>query len=175
MLRNKAMEAMIKRMSTHQKANYMKGKTYHARLTWLVKYMLDPDKMTRCGLEGSKLLAGIHAAKKRLKRVDAALEKAKMRKTEILEDIRGAGLENAGIDCEKFKRLSTVDAHLAMAKMRRTQSCEEIGMKRNEVTLLDAQFDNAGIDCETEMRAIDCEKESIGRMFESMLRRIEEP
>ena len=125
----------------------------------------------------SKLLAGIHAAKNRLRRVDAALEKAKMRKTEILEDIRGAGLENAGIDCEKFKRLSTIDAHLEMAKMRRTQICEEIGMKRNEVTLLDAQFDDAGIDCETEgnRRAIDCEKESIGKLFESMLRRIEEP
>ena len=171
----------------------MKGKTYHARLTWLAEYMRDPDKVRRCGIEGSnllegiavekiktpksKLLAGIHAAKKPLNRVDAALEKAKMRKTEILEDIRGAGLENAGVDCEKFKRLSTVDAHLEMAKKRRTHICEEIDEKRNEVTLLDAQFANVGIDCETEgnMSAIECEKESIRRRFEAMLRRIEEP
>ena len=34
-----------------------------------------------------------------------------------------------------------VDVQLEMAKMRRTEICEEIEMKRNQLTLLDAQLE----------------------------------
>ena len=152
MLRKKARQSMMKRLSTQQKTNCMKGKTSHARLTWLAEYMLDPDKVICCGIEGSNLLEEIDVKN--------------ATKTELLE---GTALAK--------KRLSSVDAQLEKVKMRRTEINEDIGAKSNEVTLLDAQFANAGIDCETEenMSAIECEKESIRRRFEAMLRRIEEP
>ena len=147
-LRKQARHAMLLSLSQEQKINCMKSKTYDARLTWLAEYMLDPDKVICCGIEGSNLLEEC---------------------TKRQELLKGMALAK--------KRLSSVDAQLEKVKMRRTEIHEDIGAKRNQLTLIDAQLEDAGIDCEAEenMRAIECEKESIGRMFESMLRRIEEP
>ena len=141
----------MRSLSQEQKIHCLNYQTYKARLTWLAEYMLDPDKVICCGIEGSNLLEEMTK---------------KARRSELLEGIAVAK-----------QRLSLVDAQLEIAKRRRTEICEEIGMKRIQLTLLDAQLDKAGSDCETEenMRAIECEKESIGRMFEAMLRRIEEP
>ena len=147
-LRKQARHAMLLSLSQEQKINCMKSKTYDARLTWLAEYMLDPDKVICCGIEGSNLLEEC---------------------TKRQELLKGMALAK--------KRLSSVDAQLEKVKMRRTEINEDIGAKSNEVTLLDAKFANAGIDCETEenMSAIECGKESIRRTFEAMLRRIEEP
>ena len=171
-LRYPAMAAMRSSLSKEQQKNYYRSQNERARHIWVAEYMLDHARVKCYGIQGSNyLLEEIAVAKK-------------ARRSELLEGIAVAK-----------KRLSMVDAQLEMAKMRRTQICEEIGMKSNQVTLLDAQLDNAGIDCETEgnrkaidcekesidceteenMSAIECEKESIRRIFEAMLRRIEEP
>ena len=88
----------------------------------------------------------------------------KARRSELLEGIAVAK-----------ERLSLVDAQLEMAKMRRTEICEEIGMKRNQLTLLDAQLEEENREPD-HMRPIRrFSKLTIGRRFEAMLRRIEEP
>ena len=134
-LRNEAMNAMVKSLSLEQKYNYKKCLSDCERRTWVVEYMLDPAKVRCKGLEGSNSL----------------LKEMKERRSELLEGIAVAK-----------KRLSMADAQLEMAKMRRAQMCAEIRMKSNQVTLIDAKLDNLS-ETKAKKRAIECEKESIGR------------
>ena len=81
--------------------------------------------------------------------------------------VRSEGIE--GLMKERFlKRRSEILEGIAVAKKRLSmavcccQRCAEIRMKSNQVTLIDAQLDNLS-ETEAKKRAIECEKESIGR------------
>ena len=94
--------------------------------------------------------------------VEYMLEPAKVRSEGIewsMKERRSELLE--GIAVAK-KRLSMADAQLEISKKQKTQICKDIAMKSNQVTLIDAQLDNLS-ETEANKRAIECEKESIGR------------
>ena len=80
--------------------------------------------------------------------------------------VRCKGIE-ASNSFLKTRRKSLLEG-IAVAKKRLSmavcccQRCAEIRMKSNQVTLIDAQLDNLS-ETEAKKRAIECEKESIGR------------
>ena len=83
--------------------------------------------------------------------------------------VRCKGLEGSHSLLKAMKeRRSEILEGIAVAKKRLSmavcccQRCAEIRMKSNQVTLIDAQLDNLS-ETEAKKRAIECEKESIGR------------